>query len=84
MDKKKGYISVDAYAIYQIFKDEPVEEPKSNDTQLNVEEQINPTKKGKTIFGKKNKDGKENDEQIVETEESESVVLTENDDTDKN
>ncbi len=83
-DKKKGYISVDAYAIYQIFKDEPVEEPKSNDTQLNVEEQINPTKKGKTIFGKKNKDGKENDEQIVETEESESVVLTENDDTDKN
>ncbi len=31
-DKKKGYISVDAYAIYQIFKDEETKEPESVDT----------------------------------------------------
>ena len=31
-DKKKGYISVDAYAIYQIFKDEETKEPESVET----------------------------------------------------
>ena len=29
-DKYKGYLSIDAYAIFQIFRDEPVEEPKTD------------------------------------------------------
>ncbi len=66
-DKKKGYISIDAYAIFQIIKDEPVQEPTSEDATASIEEQINPTKKSK-FLSKKNKD------EVADS----SVVLTEN------
>ena len=40
-DKKKGYISVDAYAIYTVFKDEEaVTEDKPNDVKSNEEKKI--------------------------------------------
>lgn len=41
-DKKKGYISVDAYAIYTIFKEEDTEaQPASQEVQENTENKSN-------------------------------------------
>ena len=40
-DKKKGYISVDAYAIYTVFKDEePVKDDKANEEKLSADKKI--------------------------------------------
>ena len=66
-DKKKGYISVDAYAIYQIFRDEPVAEPKQEESVS--EEIVRPVKEKKVKSDKKSK----NDETLTEIE-----TITEN------
>lgn len=40
-DKKKGYISVDAYAIYTVFKDEePVKDDKANEEKSSADKKI--------------------------------------------
>lgn len=39
-DKYKGYLSIDAYAIFQIFRDEPVEEPKAEIKSDSQEKEI--------------------------------------------
>lgn len=42
-DKKKGYVSVDAYAIYTVFKDEPIKTEEKTETKIEetkVEEKV--------------------------------------------
>lgn len=42
-DKKKGYVSVDAYAIYTVFKDEPIKTEEKTETKVEepkVEEKV--------------------------------------------
>ncbi len=71
-DSKKGYISVDAYAIYTIFKDE---EPKEEPAAIATENKENKTQ-----------DSKEDNASIVTDANSTSdaqVSTEEQDDTDK-
>ncbi len=77
-DKKKGYVSVDAYAIFQVIKDEPVSEPKNEDT-ASIEEQINPTKKSKALFSKKSKDANSSEETVIVSENEEKTSETNSD-----
>lgn len=47
-DKKKGYISVDAYAIYTVFKDEePVKDDKANEEKSSADKKITEEKTDK-------------------------------------
>ncbi len=50
-DKKKGYISVDAYAIYQIFRDEPAQEPKSDKVEALDNKEAKKTKEQESKEG---------------------------------
>ena len=69
-DKKKGYISVDAYAIYTIFKDEEqkVEDKKNSQDSSVQPEKVNDKDNQKLDINNENAENSENKSEAKKTE----------------